>query len=105
MEEDGIVSEANNAGKRQVLNNFLLLFFFSKNLVGEDIIKLLLRGLNSFSSKLCIGIYIYGMIRLDYFCPDRTLKIKKDKGVFHELKEEEFFQPKIILKFFKFLTY
>ena len=36
------------------------------------------------------------MIRLDYTNPQRTLKIKRDKGVYinHELKEEQFFSTK-----------
>ena len=46
--------------------------------------------------------YIYidnDKIRLDYFNPDRTLKISRDKGVYinHELREEEFFSTKELL--------
>ena len=90
----------------QVLGLFFLAFLFSKSLVGEELnskIITYLQGLNSFSSKFIQSngthleeghIYIKGeMVRLDYSNPERTLKIKKNKGVYinHELKEEEFF--------------
>ena len=93
----------------RVLATLFSVIFFSNTLVGEDInikIDKYLRGLNSFSSSFVQSdttsleeglIYIKdGMIRLDYSSPDRTLKIKKDKGVYinHELEEEEFFSTK-----------
>ena len=83
-----------------------LAILFSKNLVGKELnskISTYLQGLNSFSSNFIQSngidleqgsIFIKDdMIRLDYVSPDRTLKIKKEKGVYinHELKEEEFF--------------
>ena len=93
----------------KVLGFLFLVILFSKSLVGEElnskIIKYI-KGLNSFSSNFIQsdGInleqgYIHikdDKIRLDYNNPDRTLKIKQDKGVYinHELKEEEFFSTK-----------
>ena len=93
----------------KVLAFHFLLIFFSKNLVGEepDIkINEYLKGLDSFSSNFIQSdnlsleegvVYIKDdMIRLDYINPSRTLKLKKDKGVYinHDLEEEEFFSTK-----------
>ena len=93
----------------KLLAFLFLIIFFSKSLAGEELsskISEYVRGLNSFSSKFIQSngtyleeghIYIKeDMIRLDYTSPDRTLKIKQDKGVYinHELKEEEFFSTK-----------
>ena len=93
----------------RILGCFFLIVLFSKNLVGEKldskIIKYL-EGLNSFSSSFIQSGetyleegYIYikdDVIRLDYYKPERTLKISKEKGVYinHELREEEFFSTK-----------
>ena len=94
----------------------ILVILFSKGLVGKELsskISAYLQELNSFSSSFIQSngmdleqgqIYIKDdMIRLDYASPDRTLKIKKEKGVYinHELREEEFFSTKNnILKIF-----
>ena len=90
----------------------IILFFiilFSKNAIGDQInskVVNYIKNLNFFSSKfiqsngtsLAEGnIYIKdNKIRLDYFYPDRTLIISKNKGVYinHELKEENFFSTK-----------
>ena len=90
--------------KRIKLKFFTILFFmifFPQNLIGEEIgskIERYVKNLNLFSSKFIQSngtsleegyIYIKNTkIRLDYFNPDRTLKISKKKGVYinHELK-------------------
>jgi len=89
-----------------------ILFFiilFSKNAIGDQInskVVNYIKNLNFFSSKFIQSsgtsleegnIYIKdNKIRLDYFYPDRTLIISKNKGVYinHELKEENFFSTK-----------
>jgi len=89
-----------------------ILFFiilFSKNAIGDQInskVVNYIKNLNFFSSKFIQSsgtsleegnIYIKdNKIRLDYFSPDRTLIISKNKGVYinHELKEENFFSTK-----------
>ena len=105
--------------KRIDLKFFTILFFiilFSQNLISKEVnskIEKYVRNLNFFSSKFIQSngtsleegyIYIKNTkIRLDYFYPDRTLKISKKKGVYinHELKEEEFFSTdKSIVKIF-----
>ena len=94
----------------------IFIIFFSQNLISEELeykIKKYVKNLNLFSSKFIQSngtsleeglIYIKNTkIRLDYFYPDRTLKISKKKGVYinHELKEEEFFSTeKNIVKIF-----
>ena len=90
----------------------IILFFiilFSKNAIGDQInskVVNYIKNLNFFSSKFIQSngisleegnIYIKdNKIRLDYFYPDRTLIISKNKGVYinHELKEENFFSTK-----------
>jgi len=89
-----------------------ILFFiilFSKNAIGDQTnskVVNYIKNLNFFSSKFIQSngisleegnIYIKdNKIRLDYFYPDRTLIISKNKGVYinHELKEENFFSTK-----------
>ena len=93
----------------RVLVFLLLVVSFSKSSLGEELntkIDKYLGGLNSFSSNFIQSdgvsleegfIYIKDdMIRLDYINPNRTLKVKKDKGVYinHDLEEEEFFSTK-----------
>ena len=88
---------------------FFLAIFLSGSLVSKELnskINTYLQELESFSSNFIQSngidleqgkLYIKDdMIRLDYANPDRTLKIKKEKGVYinHELKEEEFFSTK-----------
>ncbi len=83
-----------------------VVIFFSKNLAGDDVgskIDKYVNNLNYFSSKFIQSngtsleegrIYIKdNKIRLDYFLPNRSLILSKNKGVYinHELKEEEFF--------------
>ena len=85
---------------------FVLVIFFSSNLIGSQIndeIAKYLKNMNSFSSKFIQSSgfsieegYIYiedDKIRIDYFNPSRTLKVNRVKGVYinHELREEEFF--------------
>ena len=97
------------------LTFLFVIIFFSKNLSGQELsskINLYLEELVSFSSKFIQSDgasleegYLYikeDLIRLDYVNPDRTLKIKKEKGVYinHELKEEEFFSTKKNIKTF-----
>ena len=94
----------------------ILTICFSQNSTGEEInskIEKYIKNLNFFSSKF-IQVsgseveegYIYikdKKIRLDYFSPERTLKISEKKGVYinHELREEEFFSTeKNIIKIF-----
>ena len=92
--------------KLKALILFLLIILFSKNLIGADLnfkVQEYIKNLNFFSSKFIQSNsgsinegYLYiqnGKIRLDYFNPDRTIKIGQKKGVYinHELKEEEFF--------------
>ena len=106
----------------KVILYLFLLVAFSKNLFGEELkIKIdnYLRGLDSFSSNFIQSdglfleeglIYIKNdMIRLDYINPRRTLKLKKDKGVYinHDLEEEEFFSTKknIIKTFYDIFLY
>lgn len=90
----------------------IILFFiilFSKNAIGDQSnskVVNYIKNLNFFSSKFIQSsgtsleegnIYIKdNKIRLDYFSPDRTLIISKNKGVYinHELKEENFFSTK-----------
>ena len=86
-----------------------LIILFSKNAIGDQInskVVNYIKNLNFFSSKFIQSsgasleegnIYIKdNKIRLDYFYPDRTLIISKNKGVYinHELKEENFFSTK-----------
>jgi len=89
-----------------------IIFFiilFSKNAIGDQTnskVVNYIKNLNFFSSKFIQSsgasleegnIYIKdNKIRLDYFYPDRTLIISKNKGVYinHELKEENFFSTK-----------
>ena len=88
---------------------FFLAIFLSGSLVSKELnskINTYLQELESFSSNFIQSngidleqgkLYIKDdMIRLDYANPDRTLKIKKEKGVYinHELREEEFFSTK-----------
>ena len=112
-------------GKDRYLKKQINLFFFifvffiifcAKNTNAEEIsfkIENYIKNLNFFSSKFIQSNgstieegYIYikdTKIRLDYFYPNRTLKISKKKGVYinHELKEEEFFSTeKNIVKIF-----
>lgn len=112
-------------GKDRCLKKQINLFFFiflifiilcPKNTIAEEInfkIENYIKNLNNFSSKFIQSngstieegyIYIKNTkIRLDYFHPNRTLKISKKKGVYinHELKEEEFFSTeKNIVKIF-----
>ncbi len=85
---------------------FVLVVFFSTNLIGSQIndkISKYLKNMNSFSSKFIQSSgssieegYIYiedDKIRIDYFNPSRTIKVNSVKGVYinHELREEEFF--------------
>ncbi len=85
---------------------FVLVVFFSTNLIGSQIndeISKYLKNMNSFSSKFIQSSgssieegYIYikdDKIRIDYFNPSRTIKVSSVKGVYinHELREEEFF--------------
>ena len=106
--------------KRIINLSISLLFFamvlFSKTIIAEEVkskIEKYFTDLNFFSSKFIQsndGIieegYIYfreKKLRLDYFNPDRTLKISEKKGVYinHELKEEEFFSTeKTLIKMF-----
>jgi len=86
-----------------------LIILFSKSAIGDQInskVVNYIKNLNFFSSKFIQSngisleegnIYIKdNKIRLDYFYPDRTLIISKNKGVYinHELKEENFFSTK-----------
>ena len=106
--------------KKQInLIIFTVIFFIifcSKSLTSEEVnsnIEKYFKNLNYFSSKFIQSngttldegfIYIKdNKIRLDYFNPERTLKISKKKGVYinHDLKEEEFFSAeKNIVKIF-----
>jgi len=108
--QNQIMQEKDKFLKKQInLKIIIILFFiifFSQNLIGLEInskIERYVEGLNFFSSKFIQSNgnsleegYIYikdSRVRLDYFYPERTLKISKKKGVYinHELKEEEFF--------------
>ena len=99
--------------KKQInLKSFLMILFiifFFKNCFGAEVnykIENYFKNLNLFSSKFIQSNenflqegYIYidnAKIRLDYFEPDRSIKISQNKGVYinHELKEEEFFSTK-----------
>ena len=98
--------------KQNSFSFFLIIFFAILFLKDASAAKTNLKienyfnNLNLFSSKFIQSSgtsleegYIYidnGKIRLDYFNPDRTIKISRDKGVYinHELKEEEFFSTK-----------
>ena len=89
-----------------VLTILSVLIFFTKNLAADNLgskIDKYVGNLNYFSSKFIQSngslleegrIYIKNnKIRLDYFLPNRSLILSKNKGVYinHELKEEEFF--------------
>ena len=79
----------------KVLTFHILLILFSKNLASEELnfkVVEYLEGLSSFSSKIIQSdgakmeegfVYIQDeKIRIDYNKPDRTIKIKEEKGLY-----------------------